>query len=33
MLLRYKIEDYIPITTLIAEPMVPNEIDINIMEY
>ena len=33
MLLRYKIEGYIPITTLIAEPIVPNRININITEY
>jgi len=33
MLLRYKIEGYIPITTPMAKPMVPNKIDINITEY
>jgi hypothetical protein len=33
MLLKYKIEGYIPITTPIAEPIAPNRININITEY
>ena len=33
MFLRYKIEGYIPITTLMAEPMAPNGINIDITEY
>jgi hypothetical protein len=33
MLLRYKMEGCIPITTLMAEPMAPDGININITEY
>ena len=33
MLLRYKMEGYIPITTPMAEPTAPNRININITEY
>jgi hypothetical protein len=33
MLLRYKIEGYILITTLIAKPTAPNRTNINITEY
>ena len=31
--LRYKMEGYMLITILIAEPMAPNRTDINITEY
>ena len=33
MLLRYKIEEYILITILIAEPIVSNRTNINITKY
>ena len=33
MLLRYKIEGCIPITTLMAEPIAPDRTNINITEY
>jgi hypothetical protein len=33
MLLKYRIEGYIPITISMAEPIVPNGTDINITEY
>jgi hypothetical protein len=33
MLLRYQIEGCMPIATLMAEPIAPNKININITEY